>query len=191
MKALRNVAPKADKILVGGAMANTFLAARGLSVGKSLFEAGEIDAAKEADQYIKENKCELVLPVDVIVAAELKSGVPTKTVSVEAIAANDMALDIGPATLELFTEALRGAGTIVWNGPMGAFETPEFSSGTFGIIDALAAAPGLTVVGGGETDQALHERHAIEKMSFVSTGGGAFLELLEGKRLPGVEALRS
>lgn len=190
MKALRNVAPKADKIIVGGAMANTFLAAKGLSVGKSLYEPEEVASAKEAAEYLASNACELLLPTDVIIAASLSSGVPTEAVAVDAIPEDMMALDIGPDSLETFKKAMEGAGTIVWNGPMGAFETSEFSSGTFGIIDALAEAPCMTVVGGGETDQALHTRHAIEKMSFVSTGGGAFLELLEGRALPGVEALR-
>ncbi len=191
MKALRNVAPKADKIIVGGAMANTFLAARGLSVGKSLYEEEQVPAAKEAIEYLESNSCELILPTDVIIAASLSSGVSTQAVAVDQIPADMMALDIGPASLETFKQTMKGAGTIVWNGPMGAFETSEFSSGTFGIIDALAEAPCMTVVGGGETDQALHARHALDKMSFVSTGGGAFLELLEGRALPGVEALKS
>jgi phosphoglycerate kinase len=191
MKALRNVALKADKILVGGAMANTFLAARGFSIGKSLFEPDQIESAREAEEYINSADCELFLPVDLIIAPELKTGVETSTCSADAIPGNMMALDIGPESLEQFKSALRGAGTIVWNGPMGAFETPEFSSGTYGIIDALAESPGMTVVGGGETDQALHERQAVGKMSFVSTGGGAFLQLLEGTPLPAVEALRN
>ncbi|MCB0323417.1 MAG: phosphoglycerate kinase [Bdellovibrionales bacterium] len=189
LKALRNVAPKADRILVGGAMANTFFAAHGYNVGKSLYEPKQVEAALEAERYIRSNNCELVLPTDVLVAPELQSGVPTKAVPVSEIPQDWMALDIGPNSLETFRKAMEGAGTLVWNGPMGAFETKEFSSGTYGIIDALTQAPGLTVVGGGETDQAIHERHALDKISFVSTGGGAFLTLLEGSPLPAVDAL--
>ena len=189
MAAIKSVGQKADVILIGGAMANTFFVADGLSVGKSLFEPEQVDAAREIKATLSKSKCKLVLPVDVIVAAELKSGVPTKAVSVNQIGANDLALDIGPNSVELFKRELQSAKTIIWNGPMGAFETTEFASGTYAIIDALSSSQALTVVGGGDTDLALHRRHAYDKMDYVSTAGGAFLELLEGKELPAVKAL--
>lgn len=189
MKAIKNVGTRADKIIVGGAMANTFFAAMGYGVGKSLYEQQEIPTAQEAEEWLRSNNCELFLPLDVVVAPELKSGVPTKVVPVNAIPEDMLALDIGPQTIKLFADALQDAKTIIWNGPMGAFETEEFSAGTYGVVDALAASPALTVVGGGDTDLALERRHAMEKMDYVSTAGGAFLTLLEGSPLPGVLAL--
>lgn len=189
MRAIKNVAERADKVLVGGAMANTFFVAMGHSVGKSLFEPEQVEAAKEALEWFAKGKSKLILPVDVVVAKSLDSGVETKVVPVESIPADLMALDVGPETLKLFAAQLADAKTIVWNGPVGAFETEEFSAGTYGIIDILAGLSALTVVGGGDTDLALHRKHAMEKMGYVSTGGGAFLELLEGRKLPGVEAL--
>lgn len=190
LSAITNVAKTADKIIVGGAMANTFFAARGLNVGRSLYEPQEFDNARRCEEALREQGCELHLPVDVVVAPELKAGVKTSIVPVSAIGEEEMALDIGPETIAAFKQALTDAKTIVWNGPMGAFETEEFSAGTFAIVDALAESKALTVVGGGDTDLALHQRHAFEAMDYVSTGGGAFLKLLEGKQLPAIEALK-
>ena len=189
MRAIKNVAVTADCIIVGGAMANTFFVAQGLEVGKSLYEPEQVEAAKEAISWAEENNCKLFLPTDVVVAEEFKGGIPNQVVAIDAIPATSMALDIGPESLSLFGSALKDAQTIVWNGPMGAFEIDEYSAGTYGIIDILAASSALTVVGGGDTDLALHRRHAMDKMGYVSTGGGAFLQLLEGRDLPGVEAL--
>jgi len=187
--AIKNVGARANRIIVGGAMANTFFAADGHSVGKSLFEPGELETARETKKQLSENGCELVLPVDVLVASELKAGVQTKVADIREIPPDMMALDIGPKSIELFKSALADAKTIIWNGPMGAFETADFSKGTFAIVDALTHSKGLTVVGGGDTDLALHQCHAIEKMGYVSTAGGAFLCLLEGAELPAVIAL--
>lgn len=189
MQAIRNVAKSADKILVGGAMANTFFVAQGLSVGKSLFEPEQVEEAKRAIEALAASGCELVLPVDVVVASELSSNSPTEIVSIDAIPGDKLAVDIGPQTLAAFKLALADCKTIIWNGPMGAFEIPEFAEGTFGVVEMLSASSALTVVGGGDTDLALHQCHAMDKMGYVSTGGGAFLELLEGKLLPGVQAL--
>jgi len=189
MAALRNVGKQADVVLVGGAMANTLLAAKGCALGRSLVEASEIENAKAAMQELSERGCRVVIPTDVVVANELKAGVTTKIKSVNELTAEDMALDIGPQTLELFRNEINKAGTIIWNGPMGAFETQGFHSGTFELIQILANCQALTVVGGGDTDLALHETHSFEKMGYVSTGGGAFLKLLEGKVLPAVAAL--
>ncbi|MFN8392174.1 MAG: phosphoglycerate kinase [Bdellovibrionota bacterium] len=191
IKAIKNVGSRANRIVVGGAMANTFFAAEGLSVGKSLHEPEQLETARATKKFLAEKNCELVLPVDVVVAPELKAGSPKKVVDVSAIPADQMALDIGPKSVELFKNAFADAKTIIWNGPMGAFETPDFAAGTYGIVDALAASQALTVVGGGDTDVALHQRHAFEKMSYVSTAGGAFLCLLEGSPLPAVEALEN
>ncbi|MCC6954341.1 MAG: phosphoglycerate kinase [Deltaproteobacteria bacterium] len=187
MAAIRAVGERADKVLIGGAMANTFFAAAGYNVGKSLFEPEEVDNARDIQS--KMGSAKLLLPTDVVVASELKSGIPTKTVAVTEIPAEQMALDVGPQTVAQFREAIRGAATILWNGPMGAFETEEFASGTYAIVDALSESEALTVVGGGDTDLALHRRHAFEKMSYVSTAGGAFLKLLEGGSLAAVKAL--
>ncbi len=187
--AIKNVGKRANKIILGGAMANTFFAAKGLEVGKSLYEADFIQIALDTEKELAQSGCQLILPSDVIIAAALKSGIETKTVDINKIPADMLALDIGPKSVELFKSALADAKTIIWNGPMGAFETPEFASGTFAIVDILSSSKALTVVGGGDTDVALHQKHAFDKMSYVSTAGGAFLCLLEGKELPAVKAL--
>ena len=189
MEALRNVGQNANRIIIGGAMANTFFAAQGHGVGRSLYEPAEVQNAKEIKEHLEKIGCEIVLPIDVVVASELKSGLPTHTVSIDSIPETEMALDIGPKSIELFRSRLADSQTIVWNGPMGAFEIVEFSSGTYAIVDILMSSKALTVVGGGDTDRALHDRHAMDKMGYVSTAGGAFLELLEGKTLPAVAAL--
>ena len=189
IKAIQQVAKDADAILVGGAMANTFLVARGHSVGNSLYEEDQLEVARQTEATMKELGCKLLLPTDVVVAQEFKGGIPTQVVSIDAIPDGHMALDIGPESIAAFRQALQGAKTIVWNGPMGAFEMDEYSAGTYAIVDQLTALDCLTVVGGGDTDLALHKRHATDKVSYLSTGGGAFLSLLEGKKLPALEAL--
>ena len=189
--AIKNVGARANRIILGGAMANTFFAADGLQVGKSLYEPEFLELARETRKFLAEKGCELVLPVDVVVAAEFKGGIPTSIVAIDAIPAQSMALDIGPKSVEVFKAAMSDAKTIIWNGPMGAFEIDEFAAGTYGIVDALISSPALTVVGGGDTDLALHKRHAMDKMGYVSTAGGAFLCLLEGELLPAVEALKA
>lgn len=189
IQAIKNVGAVADMVILGGAMANTFFAAEGLEVGKSLCEKDLLSLAKETKEWFAANDKQLLLPVDVVVASALSSGIETKVVDVNAIPSDMMALDIGPKTIQLFSEAIKKAKTIVWNGPMGAFETPEFSSGTFALVDQLCVAEALTVVGGGDTDLALNQKNAFDKMDFVSTAGGAFLEMLEGKTLPAIAAL--
>ncbi len=191
LAAIRNVGKRADKILIGGAMANTFFAAQGHGVGRSLFEKDLIDTALEIEAELKANGCKLVLPVDVVTAREMKTDAIVQALPIELISSDYMALDIGPKSCLHFAEELKGAKTIIWNGPMGAFEVHNFEAGTFFIIDELARSKALTIVGGGDTDAALHAKHAFDKMGYVSTGGGAFLELLEGKSLPAVEALKA
>jgi len=189
IQAINNVLGKVDKILIGGAMANTFFAAQGYEVGKSLYEAEMLETAKQVLANAAGRKVKLYLPVDVVVADRLESSAATKAVPVQEIPADWLAADVGPATSLLFKEALQGAKTIVWNGPLGAFEIGPFAGGTFSLMRALAESDAITIVGGGDTDTALHKAGLISRMSYVSTGGGAFLELLEGKRLPGIVAL--
>ena len=189
LNVLLNIAPKADKLIIGGAMANTFLAAQGLQVGRSLYEPDLIPKAIEIIGILARNGGKLYLPVDVIVGQNLTTKGISRAVPVQEIPADMMALDIGPATRILYAQALLSPETILWNGPMGAFEVEEFSKGTFELIEALGNAHGTTVVGGGDTDSAIHEMQLAHKFDYISTGGGAFLELLEGKVLPGLAAL--
>jgi len=189
IKAIKNVGKIADSVLVGGAMANTFLRAQGYGIGSSLYEEELLETARETLEWFNSNDKQLLLPVDVVIASELKTGIETQVVAIDSIPDKMLALDVGPKSLELFKKAISSSHTNIWNGPMGVFEIPEFSNGTFGIVDALCESPALTVVGGGDTDLALHEKKAFDKMDFVSTGGGAFLTLLEGEALPALEAL--
>ena len=189
IEAINNVLGKVDKILIGGAMANTFFAALGYGVGKSLYEAEMAETARQVLAGAAARKVKLYLPVDVVVADRLEATAATQTVPAQEIPEGTMALDIGPASSLLFREAVQDAKTIVWNGPMGAFETAPFAAGTQAIMRALAESSAITIVGGGDTDTALHKAGLFSRMSYVSTGGGAFLELLEGKRLPGIAAL--
>ncbi len=189
LQALVNLASRADKLVIGGAMANTFLAAQGLQVGRSLFEPDLAPKALELLGTLARRDCKVYLPVDVVVAPALTSKGLGRAVPVQEIPADTMALDIGPATSILYREALHSAETIVWNGPMGAYENEEFAKGTFEMCESVANSHGLTVVGGGDTDAAIHHMQLAHKFSFISTAGGAFLALLEGKPLPGVKAL--
>jgi len=191
IKAIENVAKGADFILLGGAMANTFFKAAGHNVGKSLYEEEQLQLASETIAQCEKVNCKLITPVDVIVSEKFEAGSDTQVRNIDEIKDNEMALDIGPKSIELFTSHLAKAETIVWNGPMGVFEMEDFSKGTFAMVDALIESKGLTVVGGGDTDLALHQKHAMDKVSYASTGGGAFLTLLEGSPLPAVEALKA
>ncbi len=191
MAAIKFAGAKANEVIIGGAMANTFFVARGLSVGKSLYEPTEVEGARQAEEALKRAGVDLHLPVDVVVAKEFKGGVPTRVVPVDQIGPDEMALDIGPESTKLFDAAIKRAATVLWNGPMGAFETEEFATGTYSLIDSITGSNAFSLVGGGDTDLALHRRHAFEKMSYVSTAGGAFLKLLEGGTLPALKALES
>ncbi len=191
LSALHNVASRADAILIGGAMANTFFAAQGHNIGKSMFENDLLSKAKETEAHLASLGCELHLPQDLVVAKEFKEGAETRTTSPEGLAEDEMALDIGPKTVEHYSNLIQSASTVVWNGPMGVLEMDSFASGTFGIVDAVTQTKALTVVGGGDTDLALHKKSAFQKVSYVSTGGGAFLVLLEGNSLYAVEALKA
>lgn len=189
--AIENILPKAEKIIIGGAMANTFLKAQGIDVGASLVENDLLETANSLVQRAREMGVKFYLPVDFVVANEFKADATSKIVTAQEIPQGWMALDIGPATTKLFAEALDDVKTIVWNGPMGAFEMDAFSRGTMAICHAVASSHAMSMVGGGDTDAALHKAGEVDGVSYMSTGGGAFLELLEGKELPGIKALEN
>lgn len=177
---------KADYILFGGAMIFTFFKAQGLDVGKSLVDDEQISTARELLEKYAEK---LILPVDVVVAKDFAENAPHKTVSVDNIPADEIGLDVGQKTVELFSEKCKNAKTIIWNGPLGAFETKPFDVGTFKFAQAISKVSAQTIIGGGDTAAAVEEAGLQDKMTFISTGGGASLTLLEGKKLPGIEAL--
>jgi phosphoglycerate kinase len=187
---IRNLLTKVDALLIGGAMAFTFLKAQGYETGKSLVEADKLDLANALLGEAKEKGVELVLPVDVVVAESDAEDATTQVVPVTAIPADKAGYDIGPETANLFAERIRTAKTVFWNGPMGRFERTPFKAGTKAIAEALAQCSGTTVVGGGETAAAAFEFGIADKVTHVSTGGGAALELLEGRELPGIAVLK-
>jgi phosphoglycerate kinase len=186
---IENLQNKVDKIIIGGAMAFTFIKGRGQEVGSSLVEPDMIEMAQRLRKGVREKGVKFYLPVDFVVAQSANDGAETKIVTSQEIPKDWVGLDIGPATVRLFTEALQDAKTIIWNGPMGLFEKDAYSRGTFAIARAVADAYATTIVGGGDTDVAVHRAGVSDSISFISTGGGASLELLEGKELPGLAAL--
>jgi phosphoglycerate kinase len=190
---LGNLLERVEVLFVGGAMANTLLAVQGFSVGRSLQETDLHQAAREILQRAEASKCALLMPIDAVIATELAPHVPTHTVSVDNVPADAMILDIGPATVKMLDERLQTVRTVVWNGPLGAFETPPFHLGTVAIAKAVAEATQKgalrSIAGGGDTLAALNQAGVAEAFTYVSTAGGAFLEWLEGKTLPGVAAL--
>jgi phosphoglycerate kinase len=189
MDVIEQLLPKVDQLLVGGAMACTFFRAMGLETGKSLVEADRVEMARA---LLERAGDKLVLPTDAVVAPELKADAPTRAVAREAIPAEQAMFDVGPQTVERFAAIVRGARTVLWNGPMGVFETPPFDAGTLGVARALAEATGAgatTIVGGGDSAAAIAQAGLEDRVTHVSTGGGASLEFLEGKVLPGVAAL--
>jgi phosphoglycerate kinase len=191
---LGNLIAKVNVLIIGGGMANTFLAAQGKAVGKSLCEHGHASTARDILAKAKTQGCEIVLPIDAVVAKEFKANAPSRAVSVDAVGSDEMILDIGPKSIEHAVSVLARVKTLVWNGPFGAFEMEPFDNGT---IEAAEAAAELTaagklvsVAGGGDTVAALNAAGVTERFTYVSTAGGAFLEWMEGKALPGVEVLR-
>ncbi|NPA94031.1 MAG: phosphoglycerate kinase [Thermodesulfobacteria bacterium] len=187
--AIQNILPKVDSLIIGGAMANTFLLAKGYSVGKSLVEPDLVETAKDIMKMAENSSTTLLLPVDVVVAPELGPDVPYDEVPVDKIPDDMMVLDIGPKTVDMFVDEIKKAQTIVWNGPMGAFEIEPFDRGTVAIARAVGSSPALSIVGGGDTGAAVKVAGESDNVSYISTGGGAFLTLLEGKELPGIVAL--
>lgn len=192
---LGNLIAKVDALIIGGGMANTFLAAQGKAVGKSLCEHDLAATAREILEKAKARNCTIVLPVDVVVAQKFEANAPSRVVDVDHVGATDMILDIGPRSIEHVVSMLARAKTLVWNGPFGAFELEPFDTGTVEVAEAAAeltkAGKLTSVAGGGDTVAALNAAGAADRFTYVSTAGGAFLEWLEGKALPGVEALKS
>jgi phosphoglycerate kinase len=186
---IENLGKRVDKVIIGGGMAFTFLKAKGLEIGNSLVENDMLDFAKGIEDHALSRGVKFYLPVDCVVAASHEPGAESKIVPVQEIPKGWYALDIGPASVKLFNEAVQNAKTILWNGPMGVFEIDAYARGTFAMAHAIADAYALSIVGGGETALAVHRAGESENMSFISTGGGAALELLEGKQLPGLTAL--
>ncbi|MCE5251850.1 phosphoglycerate kinase [bacterium] len=183
---------KADTLLIGGGMAYTFYKAMGLEIGKSILEAERVDMARDILEKVKASSCEFLLPVDCMIADKFENDARTRYVDSDAIPKDWEGLDIGPKTVELYTSKIKGAGTVVWNGPMGVFEMETFANGTKAIAQAMADATAkgtVTVIGGGDSAAAIAKFGMEDRMSHISTGGGASLELLEGKILPGVQAL--
>ena len=192
---LGNMMGRVDVLVIGGAMANTFLAAQGVAVGRSLQEADMHDTARDILAQAKATGCEIILPVDAVTATEFRANAPTRIVPIGEVPADSMILDVGPATVALLRERLPAWRTLVWNGPLGAFETPPFDAATMALAHAVAEATTAghlrSVAGGGDTVAALKQAGVADQMSYVSTAGGAFLEWLEGKILPGILALQS
>lgn len=188
---LENLIPKVDLLVIGGAMANTFLKAQGYPVGKSLVEDDFIAKAQELLNLAKNRGVRVILPVDVVVAPDLDSTAQARSVELKEVPEDAGIYDVGERTVEAVKEALSRCATIVWNGPLGAFETPPFEKATFALAEFLGASKALTVIGGGDSASAVKRAGVDRKVSYVSTGGGAFLEMMEGKILPGIEALEA
>ncbi|MBC9784285.1 phosphoglycerate kinase [Heliobacterium chlorum] len=186
---IENLLNKVDTLIIGGGMANTFFYAMNLEVGKSLCEKDKADTARELLQKAEKAGVKMMLPVDVVIADTLAANVPTEVVPVNAIPADKSALDIGPESVKQFAQALSASKMVLWNGPMGAFEVEPFDRGTMGVAQAMVNVQGTTIIGGGDSVAAVEKAGLAEKMTHVSTGGGASLEFLEGRELPGVAAL--
>ncbi len=187
---LVSLCEKVDKLIIGGGMALTFFKSLGYEVGRSFTEDDALNKAREVIEKVRERNIKLYMPVDFVVADRFSPSAETKVVTYQEIPKDWMALDIGPATVTLFSEAIQNAKTIIWNGPMGVFEIDAFSRGTFAMVTSVANSYALTIVGGGDTDVAVHRAGEFAKISYISTGGGAFLELLKGNDLSGIAALR-
>jgi len=190
IEVIENLIPLVDRLLIGGAMAYTFFKAMGKPVGKSLVEDDKLDLARDVIARAKDRGLQLLLPVDHVVAAKLEAGVPVETLGVDDPAVGErMGLDIGPRTIEAYSAALSDAKTVVWNGPMGVFEIDAFAKGTIGVAQAVARVNGTTIVGGGDSIAAIKKSGVSDRITHISTGGGASLEFLGGQTLPGVAVL--
>jgi phosphoglycerate kinase len=190
IEVIENLIPRVDRLLIGGAMAYTFLKALGKPTGTSLVEDDKLDEARDVMTRAKARGLELLLPTDHVVARTIDAGVPTETLDVNDPAIGDrMGLDIGPRTVAAYADALRDAKTVVWNGPMGVFEIDAFAQGTIGIARAVADVKGTTIIGGGDSVAAIRKAGVADRVTHISTGGGASLEFLGGRTLPGVAVL--
>ena len=192
LEVIQNLVPRVDALLIGGAMAYTFLKAQGLNVGRSLVEDDLLESARDVEEQVRDRNLQFELPVDHVVAPEPEAGAPAETLRVEDSSIGDrMGLDIGPKTIERYREIIRTARTVTWNGPMGVFEIDAFARGTIEVAKAVAAVNGTTVIGGGDSIAAVAKAGVTDRITHISTGGGASLEFLGGRKLPGVEALRA
>jgi phosphoglycerate kinase len=190
IEVIENLIPRVDRLLIGGAMAYTFFKAMGKATGRSLVEDDKLDAARDIMRRAQDRRLQFLLPSDHVVADKPEAGVATETLSVDSDAIGDrMGLDIGPVTVAAYAEALRDAKTVVWNGPMGVFEIDAFAQGTIGVAKAVAAVQGTTIVGGGDSIAAVRKAGVADRITHISTGGGASLEFLGGRELPGVAVL--
>jgi phosphoglycerate kinase len=186
---LEHLLDKVDRLIIGGGMANTFLKAQGHDVGRSLLEADKVQVAADLMQRAKAAGAEILLPIDAVVTDRLEAEAPRQVVGVDAVPADQLIADVGPRSVELFGHALAGAKTILWNGPLGVFEVPPFAAGTRALAEIVGRSGAVTVIGGGDTVAAVEQAGCADRMTHISTGGGASLELLEGRVLPGVAAL--
>lgn len=189
IEVLMNLLKKVNALIIGGGMANTFLLAQGISMGSSLVETDKTELAREIMAEAKKVKVQLLLPVDLVVADAIAESAVAKVVLPGELEDKEMALDIGPETIEKYAKVLREAKTVVWNGPMGVFEIPAFAKGTYGVAQAIADSHAISVIGGGDSVAAVEKAGLAKRMSHISTGGGASLEFLEGKILPGIDCL--
>lgn len=187
IQVIDSLLPKVDQLVIGGGMAYTFFKSQGHEIGTSLLDADSLEYCKK---LLDEHRDKIILPVDIRIAPEFKSDAPSTVVAIDGIPADQMGLDIGPQTQELFGEVIRKAGTVIWNGPVGVFEWDAFAAGTISVAKALTESGGTTIVGGGDSAAAIEKFGFAERVSHVSTGGGASLEFLEGKALPGIVALQ-
>jgi phosphoglycerate kinase len=186
---IENLMDKVDALLIGGGMAFTFYKAQGHEIGKSILEADKVELASEILKKAKEKRIKLLLPIDIVVAPEFNNDAPKSTVTVDRIPEDQMGLDIGEHTCEVYADIVKHAGTVVWNGPMGVFEMSSFAKGTFALAKALSECKGTTIVGGGDSAAAVEQLGFADKITHISTGGGASLEFLEGKELPGIAVI--
>jgi phosphoglycerate kinase len=187
---VRSLLQRVDRLCIGGAMACTFFKAKGLEMGRSLVEDDQLEVARSLLSAAGQGNGTLVLPLDAVIAAEARPGVKVETVAIDAVPADMKVLDVGPMTVERFLQTCDGAHAVVWNGPLGVYEVPPFDHGTDALAEGLAGSDAETIIGGGDLVAALQKQHLADRMSFVSTGGGATLEFLEGKVLPGIAVLR-
>ena len=191
LELLTSLVGKVDQLIVGGGIANTFIAAEGHAVGKSLYEADLVDTAKKIDADARARGAEIPLPTDVVVATAFAADAPATVKAVDAVADDELILDIGPQTAKRYADLIRSAGTVVWNGPVGVFEFDAFGKGTETLAHAIAQSKAFSIAGGGDTLAAVDKYGIAGDVSYISTGGGAFLEFLEGKTLPAVAALEA
>lgn len=188
---IENLLDKVDALLIGGGMAFTFYKAKGYEIGKSILEADKVELAGEILKKAEEKRVKLMLPIDIVVAPEFNNDAPRKTVSADKLPEGQLGLDIGENTRDVYADIVKNAKTVVWNGPMGVFEMPNFAKGTFALAQALSECKGTTIVGGGDSAAAIEQLGFADKVTHISTGGGASLEFLEGKVLPGIDVIEN